>query len=275
MKIFGMALRTACPICLSDRIEPLWRIPFSRVKDVVVNGASTGMLPILDTQATIYCYSICRECESLFLNPYDNGAREAYKSSTFHSTKFDDQARMDGYRRQYNNCIKPMLQSTGAALSMLDAGCGTAPYLFCAMEDTAHAFSSLIGVELSKPSIDKINQEAQRRGLHKMHGYQIDLDDGHSLLELGLPPFDFIVLSEVFEHLEHPTVGMHSLVTAMAPGGRIFYTAQCPGGSLPVRPGEPIYMSDEGQKVLLQRLGLQALEIKMEAGRWKTVAEKM
>lgn len=277
MKVFGDTERTSCPICLSTDINPLWRVPLSPMKEIEINGAFTGMFPILDLESTIYWYSVCCTCESIFLSPYDSSTRRSYRTSEFHSSKFEDKERWAGYQRQYDAHIKPALAGlqAGSPLRLLDAGCGAGQYLFCALADTSFKFSALVGMELSKPAIDKINLEADTRGLTSIiSGYQVDLDAGHELLDLELPAFDFIVLSEVFEHLEAPFTAMKEMAAALVRGGRIFYTAQCPEGKLPIRPAEPIYMSAKGQVLLLERVGLRALSVKLEAGRWKTVAEK-
>ncbi len=276
MKIFGNATRKQCPICQSKKVGSLWTIPFSSVKETEVNGAFTNMLPILDVESTVYKYSLCNNCQSVFLSPYDQAARESYKTSTFHSSKFEDKERWQGYVNQYNNHIKPALLPlvNDEGLRLLDAGCGAGQYLFCAAEDKSINYKLLVGVELSLPAVELINKEAEIRCQKQIMGHQADLDETDSLLSLDMPPFDIVVLSETFEHLEYPLIAMKSLVRSLRAGGRIFYTAQCPGGNLPVRPAEPIYMSEKGQHILLDSVGLRMLTTKVEAGRWKTVAEK-
>jgi len=272
MKTFGDTQRSTCPVCGSVHLEALWRIPFSRLeKDLQVHGAYFNMVPLLDAASTVYCYSICMSCESIFLNPYDGGARAAYRESNFHADAAarKDTARLQGYQNQYDAWIKPWLQPW-SSLSVLDAGCGAGEYLFCALRDRPAGFAKLIGAELSRHSVAAVNTMAPAGS--GICAVQADLDTPGALD--GFSAANFIILSEVFEHLEHPTIAMKNLVGAMLPGSRMFFTAQCPGGQLPVRPAEPIYTSAKGLEALLAELGLKTLIMKIEAGRWKTVVEK-
>ena len=272
MITFGDTHREHCPICASSNVEKLWTIPFSKIAPPVkINGAMTSMAPILDVDSTVYCYSSCGSCQSIFLDPYDGTARAAYKTSRFHATEAakHDTARLQGYQNQYDNWIKPHLPSI-PKVRMLDAGCGAGEYLLCALHDRPTGFAGLMGVELSKHSVETVNSTSPNRVL--LSAQQLDLDEPGSLAHLAA--FDFIVLSEVFEHLEFPRVALANLARVLATGGKMFFTAQCPGGNLPIRPAEPIYTSEVGLHRLMQELGLTVLISKMEAGRWKTVVQK-
>ena len=268
MSTHGNKERKACPVCEDAAFETVWRIPFTRVSPaVVVNGASTDMLPILDANGVVYQYARCRSCGSLFLHPYRGDDVNDYRNSTHHVKRNDDPAVWKGYENQYRQWIAPHVRESDRIL--FDGGCGTGQYLLLASKDKR--WDRLIGTELSGPSIAHVNGLSP--GL--IEGHQLDL---HSTEGLGrvvaAGGADMVVFSEVFEHVEHPRVVMSNLCGLLRPGGRIFFTAQATEGRLPVRPGEPIYTSREGLTRMLGWLRLNPLISQEEAGRWKVVAEK-
>ena len=121
--------------------------------------------------------------------------------------------------------------------------------------------------------MEHINTTAQG----KITAHQKDATVPGGLDDLNLAGrVDFIILSEVFEHLSEPRAAMANLVPLLRSGGRMFFTAQCTEGRLPVRPEEPIYATRGGMEKLLSDVatGLTVVEWKEAAGRWKIVLER-
>jgi hypothetical protein len=123
------------------------------------------------------------------------------------------------------------------------------------------------GVELEEPSVDYINS------LGYGQAYARNLDSINALKDLGR--FDCIVLSEVFEHIEHPRHAFYNMVNALNTSGVLWFTAQATEGKLPIRPEEPIYTSYQGMIQLLSSNGMSTDRILLESGRWKVTTHRV
>ena len=270
MRLHGNRERERCPICGSDDIaKRTWAIPFSQSRvPVIVNGASTSMLPILDANAEVFLWSVCRSCNSIFLDPYDGCQKEAYRESEHHVRRMHDLTVAQGYADQWANAIAPFIHIMEGVI--LDAGCGTGQYLSLAREYSGR-WSKVVGVELSRPSVEWVNRNVQGAQAH-----QADLDRLYDLDAVVAPgSVDFAICSEVLEHTEEPWAVLQNLGRALKKGGRLFFTCQSVGGQLPVRPGEPIYASRDGIERMLVGAGIQkSVSFREECGRWKIVVEK-
>jgi len=284
VKTHGNKWRSRCPICgetlqrsaeTGVPFKQHWRIPFSPIETVTVAGGYFNMLPMLKSDAVVYGFSICPKCESIFINPFDDGQTATYTRAVYPVERITDPDKMAGHRAQYDKHLRGHLVGR-AGIRVFDAGCGIGQYLFFAAEDPGVDGAEYIGFELSQPAVDAINEAADKRQLSLLWAKQYNLcllgEDAEMQRKLGL--FNFIIMSETFEHLDHPADVMKALAQMLAPGGRIFYTAQAPEGGMAVRPAEPIYMSRIGQELLIEQTGLKLISTVLEAGRWKTVLEK-
>jgi len=267
MKQHGNKYRDTCPVC--SRAAPpdsIWKIPFSRVEQTQINGAYLRNLPMLDEAGQLYCYTQCSGCESIFLNPYDAEDADRYKRSTFHAGKFAGSrpSMTGGFQTQFDVMVWPRLQEHQGGF--LDAACGAGQYLFAALD---HGYPGrLVGIDLAEAALSTIAQH----GGGKITTQQVDLSEPNSCAHLGM--FDFIAFCEAFEHVEYPRNAIHSLANCLNSGGRLFFTAQAPGGGLPIRPEEPIYSTERGVLSTTDSAKLIVEKIEMISGRWKVLCKK-
>jgi SAM-dependent methyltransferase len=238
-------------------------IPFAEIESTQLGGAYLNMLPLLRDDAKTYSYSFCLECESIFLNPYDGDMAKTY-TSTVRPFEGGRPTMEGGFPEQYESNIKPHFEDEYQFL--LDAACGAGQYLFLAMDDGD--WDRLVGIDLAKPTLDQIREYSNG----KILTYQVDLAAPKP--QIPMAPYDFVIFSEAFEHVEYPRRSMQALTTNLNPGGKMFFTAQATEGGLPVRPGEPIYTTEEGLRALIGELSLTVIDFKLSAGRWKVVVEK-
>jgi SAM-dependent methyltransferase len=127
-----------------------------------------------------------------------------------------------------------------AALSVLDAGCGTGDSAIYMAQQAPDAH--VVALDASASSLQVTARRARARRLQNVEPVQASLLD---LPRLGLPRFDYIVCSGVLHHLPRPEEGLQALVGAMQPDGGL-------GLMLYARHGRtPVYQVQE----LLRRLG--------------------
>ena len=269
MKAHGSVTRESCPVCSSTAIiRNYWVIPFSRVEVTRVSGARMDQVPILSDDATIYIWALCLGCNSAFLDPHED-EREGYRGRKTHAAKIVDgipimEGGYLGRWKHISSFVKPEY------CCLMDAACGAGQYLWRARDETEHTWKHAWGMEIAEPSVAEINKHASK----KMWAKTGDLDaEGADLLGDDPRP-DMIIFSEAFEHVEHPRVAMLNLTEILAPGGRMYLTAQSPTGDLPIRPGEPIYTTEKGLKGLLEELSLTIVDWSLSSGRWTAVVEK-
>lgn len=268
MQEHGSQTREECPVCGAlDLHRNYWRIPYAPIDPlVVIAGARTNKAPILDDDCIIYSWARCEGCGTVFMDPF-NPSVESYRTRTSHADRFkDNRPPMEGgYLGRWNH-ISSYFKSEYK--SFLDAACGAGQYLWQAVEDEAHDWERVEGLELAAPSVDAINTAALLTD-KPIRAYTLDLG------ELPLPTkYDFVVFSEAAEHVEYPRVALRTLVGGLNPGGRIYFTFQSPAGGLPIRPAEPIYATEKGVRGLCKDLGLALLDFKLSSGRWTVVAER-
>ncbi|HEY8569754.1 class I SAM-dependent methyltransferase [Microbulbifer sp.] len=130
-------------------------------------------------------YYQCAECALVFVPPefhLSPSAEKAYYD--LHENSMND----EGYQRFLNRCAEPLLERLPPAASGLDFGCGPAPLLARLLEQAGHAMAT-----------------------YDLY-YQPDSTVLHS-------QFDFIVSTEVVEHLADPLRVLQMLWHRIEPGG--------------------------------------------------------
>ncbi len=264
----GRIVRDRCPVCDSADIGSEWRIPFATIPPTVVGSGTTTVWASLDPAAEVVEFARCSTCRSVFRSPYPS-AKAGYAQSTYHVDLAGDEGRRKQYASQYARHISPCFQPTYRRF--LEAGCGSGQYLFAAADDAGRRWNRLVGVDLSQPSVAFIREKSAG----KIEAHAIDIDLPGALDGIAKPcEFDFIALSEVFEHLDSPRQAMRNLLGVLRSGGRLFFTAQSCDGKLPIRPGEPILASRDGLAMLLQWLGVEVVRYVVESGRFKVVVQR-
>ena len=278
MNLYGDLPRLSCPVCGEgqDRTRQFWRIPFGYLStSVIVNNGMTDTAPILvGDNAVCYQYTRCDCCKSIYLDPYNSQTAQEYSTSDRYCKMLRESENWAGYEAQYTAWIHPYLNEKTTAI--LDAGCGAGCYLRLAHHDpSVPNLKFLIGLELSGPIIAQLAKLYQE----PFYFYQLDLTAqnfiGHPKEDpLGVPK-DFIILSEVFEHIQFPDIALSNLWGTLTIGGHLFMTAQSTTGGLPIRPAEPIYTSHTGIMMLINSLERSRI-VRMEeiSGRWKIVMTK-
>jgi len=261
VKTHGDTPRRKCPVCGSTPIEPLWAIPFSTVQDpVLISGANTWDLVLLDPEATVYCYSICPRCQSIFQNPCFVGYKLKAKIAEAPQGLPSNTA---AYRENFDRWMLPWFLPEYSVL--LDAACGVAEYTRIAQG--LSQWSTLLATDISVPHVQRA-----RKLLPGVEAWSMDLDDEEFRPEI--PKADFIVFAEAAEHVLRPAHVLHKLANQLNPGGRIYWSIQSVDGRLPVRPRECIYASRQGVTEILNAAGLKELLCELDVGRFRIVAER-
>lgn len=255
-KLVGNVRLDACPVCDCKDIGELWRLPQNRLSTTAyidapgspMNRTYLQFLPTLETPQNIFKFDICDKCESIFLNPKsDDQEIYARDESKVLSFRTKGAAPFKRHAESYLKAMKPDAQV------VVDAACGAGQALYLMRE--ARPDLHLIGLELSKPSVEFMNSELG------IEAYTTDLD--HEDLDPYVAPesVDFIILQEAFEHVRQPLTVMKKLVRMLKPGGRMHFTAQFYGSNpLQIRVGEPIYINEKGFRWVLDQIGMTLIE---------------
>lgn len=117
--------------------------------------------------------------------------------------------RPEGAAPYVNRAIDRLIASP-AGSRLLDVGCGNG-YLAARF---ASRGCEVVGVDLSETGI------ALARKHHPTVRFELAAaDDAHLLAKLGEPPFDYVVSTEVIEHVYAPDALVHCMYRALKPGG--------------------------------------------------------
>lgn len=265
--ITGDKYLTECPVCQSDDIAKLWRMPATTLPEPIqVFGGYFNQIPTLQIPATMFCFDFCHTCESIFLNPVQSQEKASYRTTDHYIRKMRNSAEWAGYEEVYNIFSRWI---PAEATVMLDAACGVGQYLQIARRKHPHRWRRLIGLELAEKYVDYMRKE----GLDA-HVFDIDTDDLLAIVPDG--SVDFISFCEGFEHVERPLAALHKLLAALRPGGRLFFTAQRYGEDVraAVRPGEPIYIGERLASELPLRLNCRVVAKTTSQTRYYMVLEK-
>ena len=262
MKVYGDVVRKECPVCLSTDIENVWKIPMTTInKDekLVISGARFHRVPFLNSE-TIYCFDMCNACFSIFLNPYLSGYWDD-REVNYHVEKAKERREWAGYQARVKAII-PHIQSFG---TVVDLACGGGQMLTILREDYRRKqWKRMVGIEINKTSVSYI----------KSIGFEGYVADVCKETPIKAGEADCVIFSEAMEHVQYPYLVIQEISRVLKVGGICYLTSQALEANLPVRPEEPIYMRREGVDVLLGTFDLRILEAKLDAGRWKVIAQK-
>lgn len=133
---------------------------------------------------------------------------------------------------------------------MLDAGCGGQPYrdLF------APAVASCVGMD--------------RRG-----GPGADVRGDAQALPFCPAAFDTVLCSQVLEHLPEPGLAMAEMARVLKPGGHLIVTAPHIWG-IHEEPHDYFRFTRYGLAYLMERAGLEVMEVRAMAGYWVTAGAR-
>jgi hypothetical protein len=266
-EVYGDKHLDNCPVCHSARTMPLWRMPMANLKEpITVFGGYFDQIPTLQVPGTIFCFDLCQDCESLFLNPVPSWGKEGYRVTDHYIRKMQTEEEWRGYEDAYDNIAKWVPPE---ATVMIDAACGVGQYLEVARRRSTHRWGRMIGLELA----EKYVEHMQAQGL-EAHVFDVDNDDLTPLVQPN--SVDFITFCEAFEHVERPLDALRKLIAALRPGGRLYFTAQRYGTDVQaaVRPEEPIYIGEKLVSEMPQRLGCRIVSNTTSAMRYFIVLEK-
>jgi SAM-dependent methyltransferase len=259
-RLIGTILLDTCPVCGSNEIGELWRLPQSRLDTIArlhapgsaIDGTYLDSLPTLAAPQSIYRFDICGRCESIFLNPKEDD-QAAY---------VDDASKVHQFRREgpvgFDDAVATYLGAMPPGTSrVLDAACGAGQALYLLRERRPEL--DLIGLELSQPAVDFLNDELG------ITAYAVDLDQDDLTASVAPGSIDFIILQEAFEHVRAPLTVLRKLAELLRPGGRIHFTAQFWGDNpLQIRPGEPIYINQRGFDLVVEETGLELIALRKD-----------
>ena len=265
--VFGDKHLTECPVCHSADTASLWRMPMTDLKEPLqVFGGYFDQIPTLQVPAIVFCFDFCEGCESIFLNPVPSRLKESYRTTDHYIRKMQNTAEWRDYEDIYAKFAHWIPKD---ATMMVDAACGIGQYLRLARKHGGHEWKRLIGLELAERYVGHM-----RAAGFEAHAFDIDTDDLGKIVPPG--SVDFISFCEAFEHVDRPLDALRKLLTALRPGGRLFFTAQRYGRDVQaaVRPGEPIYIGEKVMNELPRRLNCRIVDITTSGTRYYVVLEK-
>ena len=105
----------------------------------------------------------------------------------------------------------------GAAILDYGCGCGASTVVLARMFPTA----SLVGIDVNEPLLALARARAE---FHALSRVRFDVTPDGRQLPQGIGPFDFVVLSAVYEHMypDERAGALASLWSALKPGGTLF-----------------------------------------------------
>lgn len=265
--VFGDKHLAECPVCRSADIAPLWRMPMTDLKEPLqVFGGYFNQIPTLQIPAVTFCFDFCESCESIFLNPVPSRLKESYRTTDHYIRKMQSAAEWHDYEEIYGSFARWIPKD---ATVMIDAACGIGQYLHLVRERGRQEWKRLIGLELAERYVAHM-----RAGGFEAHAFDIDTDDLGKIVPSN--SVDFISFCEAFEHVDRPLDALRKLLTALRPGGRLFFTAQRYGRDVQaaIRPGEPIYVGEKVMNELPRRLDCRILDMTTSSMRYYVVLEK-
>lgn len=110
--------------------------------------------------------------------------------------------------------LNALLKTVPAGSRILDIGCGNGAL-------AGHFLNrgmKVVGVDLSESGI------AVARAQYRQGRFELLAADDQLLVKLGCEPFDYVVSTEVIEHLYNPRGYMRAAYEALRPGGRFVCT---------------------------------------------------
>ncbi|WP_422002541.1 methyltransferase domain-containing protein [Reyranella sp.] len=258
---------TQCPVCHSAHVEPLWRMPATTLPEPIqVFGGYFDQIPTLQVPGILYGFDICNDCETIFLNPVPSQQKSGYRATDHYIRKMRTASEWKGYEDAYERFARWI---PADATVMVDAACGVGQYLEVARRRKTHRWQRLVGLELAEKYVAHMREQG-----FEAHVFDIDNDDLLSVVDAD--SVDFIAFCEAFEHVERPLDALRKLLTALRPGGRLFFTAQRYGTDVQaaVRPGEPIYIGPRVVQDLPRQLKCRIVETTTSRMRYYIVLEK-
>lgn len=108
----------------------------------------------------------------------------------------------------------------GAPLRVLDVGCGDGKDMF--LLAAVSPSSTFVGIDINRESVDYVTMRALHEANPRVSAQQTRVE---ALRETFAPgSFDFLVCSELVEHLERPGEALRDMASLLSPGGRAVIT---------------------------------------------------
>lgn len=254
-------IRYQCPVCSSKATRVVWQIPFAPLRNpVAIHGATIKDYPTLDPDAEITTWERCQYCQSVFLNPL----RAELGSDDHYIKKMANPQEWAGYRRRWAAIRQELGDLRGP---IVDAACAVGQYGVLAAID---GFGPILAMEQNATYVAHMRKTNPYWDLYQavLPAIPQQCLDGWRKKAVCL------VFSEAFEHMLDARAVVTALAELLAPGGLMFFSAQCVEGGLPIRPGETIYVTRLGIQRCLRDAGLSLSKIELHSGRFWVWARK-
>ena len=126
-----------------------------------------------------------------------------------------EELRYSKVKRRVVKLLKPLQNSL-----ILDLGCGNGYFIFDVLSHYPEKNLCFIGLDIARPNIDRLNQRVQEEHKDNIIGLLGEAEN----LPFADEMFDFIVSSEVVEHLFNPLLAFKQAYRVLKKGGRFFIT---------------------------------------------------
>lgn len=261
--IFGNIKRSVCPLCNGKNANEEWKIPFSKIDKISISKVGVDVYPMLNSKE-VYVFYKCNDCESIYLYQLEDDEGHS-DNATHYIKKMKNRESWNGYINRYNYFKKFINKDSRV---FLDAACSVGQYATLAKCDKALNLSRVVCLEFCKNYVKYMKDKG-------FNAHKINLNSEEVSKFVKESSVDFIVFSEAFEHMFDSLNVMRKLVKTLKPKGRIFFSAQALNGSLPIRPGETLYITEGGVNILSELLGCKVVDLNKRHDRFFVTLEKI
>ena len=258
-KIFGDKKRVTCPVCNSGNIENIWKIPYKHLKEIVeIEKHKLQLISSFDYR-TIYHFSICNNCNSVFLDPYN--------SKVWTSNKFVDYVKKAKERTEWKNYgwridrVLPFIQHFGL---IVDVACGGGQNLLI-FKEREIKWEREVAIEVSQPCVEYLKSLGYEAYCRKAEDDFPEIKNGSA---------DCVLFCEAFEHVESPFIAIKNMFNWLKRGGVLYLSAQAREGDMFITPGESIATNFEALKNLFDKFGMDTVFKLFSSGKWIVIGKK-
>jgi SAM-dependent methyltransferase len=261
--VFGSRTLTTCPICGSENIKNIFRIPYRKLEEYIpYRNCSQAYVSTYDYEI-IYKWDACNDCQTLFMNPIEPFTKESRRDDAVKLAKTDYQMTSYAYRIDE---VQPYVKRFG---TLLEIGCGGGQVLKLfkhRMKEFGEPWSRIIGVEVNHTTVDYLKEQG-------FEAYCRPFEEGLPEVENGT--VDCVLMHEVIEHLDNPHTCFCHIAKLLRKGGVFAMSAQMQGGKLFLRPNENVCTNLQALSDTLGRLGINIIYHTENAGKIRIIGEKI
>ena len=256
-KVHGKIQRTKCPVCNSSNIENIWKIPYRLLKEpVTIRNHKLQLISSFDYEM-IYHFSGCKECGSVFLNPYNEW-------TTTDDPKYVEKAKERKEWANYGWRVERILPFIQRFDCVVDVACGAGQNLLI-FKEKGIEWKREVAIEVNKPCVEYLRSLGYEAYCRKAE---------ERLPEIGNGTVDCVMFCEAFEHVEFPYVVVRNMANMLKSSGVLYLSAQAQEGDMFITAGESIATNYDALKNLFKTFDLEVVFKLFNSGKWILIGRK-